>query len=86
MALVIFSVVEATLASVPSLITTAMIIVLTTSPVIVTVLMMTTDLAINEVPHAEGRASAAAAGTATLRVTIGVQMVQQTELLEIGSR
>ena len=86
MTLVIFSVVEAALASVPSSITTAMIFVLTTSPVIVTVLVMSSDLSIDEVPHAEGRASAAATGTATLRVTIGVQMVQQTELLEIGSR
>ena len=76
MALVLFSVVEATLASVPSSITSAMIIVFTTSPVIVTVLMMTTDLAIDEVPHAEGRASAAASSTATLWVTIGVKMVQ----------
>ena len=85
-ALTIFSVVEAALASVPSSITTAMIFVLTTSPVIVTVLMMTTYLAIDEVPHAEGWASAAAASTATLWVTIGVQMVEQTELLEVGRR
>ena len=86
MTLVIFSVVEAALASVPGSITSTMILVLTTSPVIVTVLVVSTDLAIDEVPHAEGRSSAAAAGTATLRITIGVQMVQQTELLEIGSR
>ena len=83
-ALILFSVVETALASVPGSIATAMIFVLTTSPVIVTVLVMATDLAINEVPHAEGRACAAAACTATLWVTIGVEMVQQAELLEVG--